>query len=167
MPNFISIEASELESFGQQIAAAPELIKTVSGTFVSNTAKDVLGFVRTYPPPARGIKQPFVSDKQRRFFFAALRSGRIQVPYQRTGHQGFSWLYRLVPGESVFVAEVYNTNDRYHRLVQGRKSEQARIHRGRWKSQEEIEEAAEGFAEKRLREAESELERLFLLRLGR
>lgn len=31
---------------------------------------------------------PFASDKQRRFFFAALRDGIIQVPYHRRGKSG-------------------------------------------------------------------------------
>lgn len=167
MSDLISIDATELENFGQQIGVIPDLIKTVSGTFVANVAKDVFEFARTYPPPPRGIKQPFVSDKQRRWFFSALRSGRIQVPYQRTGHQGFSWLYRLVPGETVFTAEVYNTNDRYHRYVQGRTHEQSRMHRGRWSSTEEIEKVAAESSEKRLEEASNELERLFLARLGK
>jgi hypothetical protein len=32
--------------------------------------------------------ETFKSDKQRRYFFAALRDGRIQVPYHRRGKAG-------------------------------------------------------------------------------
>ena len=34
-------------------------------------------------PPRKYLPQPFKTDKQRRFFFAALRDGRIEVPYRR------------------------------------------------------------------------------------
>lgn len=40
--------------------------------------------VRKYPKQKAGRPQPFVSDNQRRGFFAKLRSGEIEVPYRRT-----------------------------------------------------------------------------------
>ena len=40
--------------------------------------------VRTYPP-VRKKKQPFKTDKQRRYFFYALKRGLIKVPYRRDG----------------------------------------------------------------------------------
>lgn len=42
-------------------------------------------------PRASGKKQPFRSDKSRRFFFAALADGSINVPYHRTGDTGASY----------------------------------------------------------------------------
>ncbi len=42
-------------------------------------------------PGRSGKKQPFVSDRARRYFFAALRSGQIRVPYQRSGDLGSQW----------------------------------------------------------------------------
>lgn len=50
----------------------------------------VLPKLAQYPSPSRK-KQPFVSDKARRYFFAALRSGQIRVPYQRSGDLGSKW----------------------------------------------------------------------------
>ena len=47
----------------------------------------VLPKLAQYPSPS-GAKQPFVNDKSRRYFFAALRSGQIAVPYRRTGALG-------------------------------------------------------------------------------
>lgn len=44
-------------------------------------------------PDNRRVGQPFKSDKQRRWFFAALRKGQISVPYQRTGTLGRGWRY--------------------------------------------------------------------------
>jgi len=34
-------------------------------------------------PPRKYLPQPFKTDRSRRFFFAALKDGRIQVPYRR------------------------------------------------------------------------------------
>jgi hypothetical protein len=42
----------------------------------------IKGKVAKYPP-ARHAPQPFVSDHQRRGFFAKLRAGLIDVPYKR------------------------------------------------------------------------------------
>lgn len=49
-----------------------------AGLFLLNEQKE-------YPPEShRKLPFGFVSDKQRRAFFAMLRSGEIQVPYSRT-----------------------------------------------------------------------------------
>lgn len=166
MPNFISIDASQLETFGTQIGAAGDIIRDVSHRMTDNIARDTVLFAQNYPASPRGFKMIFKSDKQRRFFFSALRSGRIQVPYRRTGKLKANWRFSSLPGSEIFTASIYNNLD-YRPFVQGFVREQARIHRGRWQSQEEIEKAAEGYLVKRLREAESELEQLFLRRLGR
>lgn len=42
-------------------------------------------------PPQSGKKQPFKSEKSRRFFFAALSDGSLTVPYHRTGDLGASY----------------------------------------------------------------------------
>lgn len=49
-------------------------------------------FEAEYPPERHGsLPGGFVSDRQRRGFFARLRSGEIQVPYQRTFRLMQSW----------------------------------------------------------------------------
>lgn len=42
-------------------------------------------------PPKSGRPMSFVSDKSRKYFFAALKAGQIQVPYRRTGDLGRMW----------------------------------------------------------------------------
>lgn len=165
MPDFITITAGDFESFGLQIGAATRLIGPVSSRLVANIGKDTVEFAEQYPnPPGEFRASELWTPKQRRFFFAALRSGRIQVPYQRTGAEGRGWQVRLVPAGDVYTVEVYN-NVPYRRYVQGPATEQARIHRGRWSSQEDIEAAAEAAMPRRMAEAEEELERLFLIGL--
>lgn len=53
-------------------------------------------FMREYPPRrnitrASVYGEPFVSDKQRRWFFAALRDGSLMVPRTRTMTLAKSW----------------------------------------------------------------------------
>lgn len=36
-------------------------------------------------------KQPFVNASARRYFFAAVKRGQIEVPYRRTGKLGVEW----------------------------------------------------------------------------
>ena len=55
--------------------------------------KSMAGYLRgkaSVYPPTEGNRppQPFVSEKQRRYFFAALRDGRIVLPYRRRGAGG-------------------------------------------------------------------------------
>jgi hypothetical protein len=51
--------------------------------------------------------EPFKSDKQRRWFFAALRDGEIQVPYQRTGELASSWQSDVQTGPAGVWGQVW------------------------------------------------------------
>lgn len=50
----------------------------------------------TYPPPKyvtrmQAYGQTFQSDRQRRWFFANLNDGTLEIPYPRTGGLGEAW----------------------------------------------------------------------------
>jgi hypothetical protein len=47
--------------------------------------------IANYPPSPGGRPQPFKTEKQRRYFFWALRNGKITVPYKRGGTLGRKW----------------------------------------------------------------------------
>jgi hypothetical protein len=50
------------------------------------------GKMSVYPPTdGNRPPQPFVSEKQRRYFFAALRDGNIKMPYRRSGNLSKRW----------------------------------------------------------------------------
>lgn len=91
------------------------------------------------PPPGKGSGE-FVSDKQRKYVMAAIREGRIEVPYRRgisPGTQRMNRSFKLFKAPS----SVYLTNSAsYWQFVIGGK--QATIHQGRWgtvdKAQAEI-----------------------------
>lgn len=55
---------------------------TAAGTQAAKLILRQRGLQR-YPPQRRGMPQPFVSDRQRRYFFWALAQGIIEVPYRR------------------------------------------------------------------------------------
>ena len=86
-----------------------------------------------YPPPSTG-KMTLKTAKQRRYFFWALREGKIQVPYQRCGVNsqklGQSWTWKIDTTSSGLRGEV-GTKVTYAHWVQ-RQGSQARIHRGNW-----------------------------------
>lgn len=93
--------------------------------------------IAIYPPPPSGHRMVWKSERQRRWFFAALRSGAIQVPYRRTGTLGRRWTTR-VSGSTLatLTGEVGNVTA-YGPWVQ-KADEQAQVHRGRWRTDEQV-----------------------------
>jgi len=93
--------------------------------------------IAVYPPkPVAGDFPGFVSTRQRRWFFAALRDGRIQVPYRRTGTLGRSWTTDVIVTPDALLG-VVGTNTVYAPWVQDRER-QARIHQGRWQTVSDV-----------------------------
>lgn len=86
--------------------------------------------IATYPPPS-GKPQPFVSDKARRYFFAALRRGEITVPYQRGSKGspvGRSWVVEPTASGATL------TNTSAHAPFVHSATGQAAYHKGTWKT---------------------------------
>jgi hypothetical protein len=72
------------------------LAKLEQGTAFKAGLKAMAGHLRgkfSVYPPTDGNRppQPFVSEKQRRYFFAALRDGRIRLPYRRSSNLAKKW----------------------------------------------------------------------------
>ena len=96
------------------------------------------GQMRKYPPyqyvsRSRAYGKTFQSDRQRRWFFAALRSGELTLPYQRTNKLKAGWQLTRFGAN-----DLYLTNEvEYARFVQ--QSPQARMmtYIG-WRSQERV-----------------------------
>ena len=95
---------------------------------VKDWTKDQRSGMKGFGYPAqRNAPQPFKTDRQRRWFFWALRTGQITVPYSRTGTLANSWRARK-EGWSHWVLE---NSAAYAALVVGR-GEQAKYHEGHW-----------------------------------
>jgi hypothetical protein len=105
----------------------------------NEAARDLEHDLQTYPG-VRRKKQPFKTDKQRRFFFAALADGRIRVTYQRTNRLGKGWRADVVMTKNGLTVTVGNTTA-YAPYVQG--SQQAGYHRGNWKRVDELSQGVE------------------------
>jgi hypothetical protein len=92
--------------------------------------EDVLPALRTYPSPS-GKKQGFKSDKSRRFFFAALADGKIDVPYRRTGRTAASY-QKQTTGDGVDVASSLPS------AVYTRGTPQAAYFKGVWETHDQL-----------------------------
>ena len=88
-----------------------------------------------YPPPS-GKKQPFKTDKSRRFFFAALEDGKIKVPYPRSGNLGGDWV-----GAPFGDGWVLTSGREYSEMVLG--PNQAAYFKGTWPTTEMVAKACE------------------------
>ncbi len=87
-------------------------------------------------PPVRRKKMVFVSDKQRRAFFARLRHGEIEVPYRRgssPGSQALGRRWHIQPSGT--INHVLTNDASYAPLVHGA-TDQAAYHAGNWKTDE-------------------------------
>jgi hypothetical protein len=100
--------------------------------------EDVLPALRTYPSPS-GKKQGFKSAKSRKWFFAALADGKIDVPYRRTGRTAASY-QKQTAGDGVDVTSSLPS------AVYTRGAPQAAYFKGVWPSHEEIVKSVEGNA---------------------
>ena len=92
------------------------------------------------PPPVSRRPQPFVSDKQRRGFFAKLRSGEIEVPYRRgispgSERLGQRWTVQAKDGGLTWVV---GSNASYGELVQARRMQTFYHKVTGWKTIEDV-----------------------------
>lgn len=122
-----------------RITHVDRLLARIRGVDILSRAFDrVQGPIRealaTYPPPSRK-PQRFVSEKQRRYFFWALRAGRIQVPYNRSGNLGRGWRGKILLRGNEVALSVTNAVD-YAEGVMGKK--QWRYHAGTWPKAQDI-----------------------------
>jgi len=105
-------------------------------------ALHVQGELKNTKPSASGAHRPqgFKTDRQRRGFFARLRSGQIQVPYRRRMSPGsqdltHSWTQRA---EQRGMRQVIGTNVSYARFVQGPNRQTNYHRRTGWKTSAQI-----------------------------
>lgn len=100
-----SIEVQGLEQVISRIKSLPDEAKKEVLTDVSAYALDVL----KKEPPSRYVTRKaaygrtFESDRQRGWFFAALKGGEIQVPYHRTHEMANSWTANVSASQVSFT----------------------------------------------------------------
>lgn len=84
-------------------------------------------------PPQTNKPQPFKTEKQRRFFFWALREGIIVVPYPRTGRLANSWS----ANKEGWANWVLKNSAIYAKFVIA-KDTQSNYHKGNWWVAEDV-----------------------------
>jgi len=133
---FIGLDVQGLDNLKSLLKDLPEYAQDF---VVEDVADYLLNVLRMYPPQksvtrkaAYGVS--FFTDKQRRFFFAALADGSINVPYRRTQALSRGWK-KVGSGRNLIIA-----NETPHAgLVMGGQTEQSRHARAiGWKEAGEI-----------------------------
>lgn len=104
----ISVEVKGLEQLLPKIASLPDALKEEVITTAGEYALEV---VKEYPPqnyitraeayPDAPAGPGWFSDRQRRWFFAALASGEISIPYQRTNTLKDSWVLSIASSHAL------------------------------------------------------------------
>lgn len=118
-------------------AIDPKTLATPIGVAVAEEARNLIS---VYPSASRK-SQPFKSSASRRFFFAALKRGEIEVPYRRGGKGSQGLGRKWVVGPLSDGAELTNAAS-YAGLVQS-KQEQAKYHSGNWRTDADVAEELE------------------------
>ena len=100
MPELTGIDIEGLEPLINGLNKLPQEIKDEAGNEV---AKYLFNVLQAYPPQKRVTRQAafdsvFFTEKQKRWFFANLEAGTLDVPYRRT--QGFRKGWRII-GEGI------------------------------------------------------------------
>jgi hypothetical protein len=112
-------------------------LKTVKAG-IKSAAVYIQGVLKEYPPrkhiPLSAVGG-WKSEKQRRWFFANLREGKIQVPYKRTKALGHRWTIQTQ--DAGFTAIVGN-NTPYGPFVMGAGQQTEMMKMIGWKTTEQV-----------------------------
>lgn len=119
------------------LANIHNIYKELAEPVMVAVAVDTQNELMNQKPPrvAKGAMR-FVSEKQRKFVMASIASGAITVPYKRgidRSSQRMNRSFKLV--RSPRSVQLTNSAS-YAKYVIG--SEQAKIHKGRWKTVDEV-----------------------------
>ena len=128
----------EVQGLAELQAKLAKLPKEAQDAMIDEVNAYMLNVMRAYAPyksvtRRQAYGETFFSDKQRRFFFAALNDGRIQVPYRRTQTLSRGWRVLDKGASSMLYNEVS-----YAKYVQDTE-QQARLQTAiGWKGYQEL-----------------------------
>lgn len=130
--NLATLEQTLNEGMMEGMRQAVERLREIEAEYPEPGDYHLLG---DNPPP-------FYSEKQKRFFFWALRNGVITVPYARTGALAAAWQESVESLGDAVVGHVWNDSP-IAQLVMG-EGEQAQMFQGVWETaQQRFHDAAE------------------------
>lgn len=119
----ISVNAGQVDKTLARFRGADIL-----GAAFSRIQRPLEDALKTYPTPSRK-KQPFKTVRQRRYFFWALRTGKIQVPYRRAEDIKRKWRARIDLRGTEATLNISNSSDHAAGVIGPR---QWRYHQGTW-----------------------------------
>jgi hypothetical protein len=138
------LDLSDLDKFRELVNKMPAIALDAAEVAMDKTMVFLMSLIPPYPPPpagAPGEAAKHWTDKQRRFFFWALKRGQIKVPYVRTGTLGQHFTTTVTRLADSIEGE-WGTNDLKAPWVvgpdypgeeiNGQEMYQAHIHEGRW-----------------------------------
>lgn len=127
MSDFVGID---IQGIPRVRSVLNKVVPAVQDAVVDSVSKFLIDVLQEYPPPKRVTRKAaygvaFFSDRQRRWFFWALRTNQISVPYRRTGDMRRGWRKIGNGATSILanetVAAVYSHDDvkqaRLNRMV--------------------------------------------------
>jgi hypothetical protein len=105
--DFIGLEVKGVDELRAQLDKLPAEVR---GLAVDGVSKYLLNVLRLYPPQKSVTRReaygkPFFTDKQRRWFFWALSTGELQIPYKRTQSLANNWRQEGKGYDSILVNE--------------------------------------------------------------
>jgi len=133
--SLIGFDIEGLPQLQNKLKHLPQDVKDAVG---DDIAKYLLNVVRAYPPQKSVTRKQaygttFFSDKQRRWFFWALKNGALDVPYKRT--QAFSRSWRII-GKGTDTIVVNETDYGGYLMGPGEQSRMSKIIG--WKTTEQV-----------------------------
>lgn len=128
--DFIGIDITGEDEIARKLKGLPPAAQDAA---VDEMSKYLLNVLRLYPPQkyvsrkdAYGVS--FFSDKQRRWFFAALKSGELSIPYKRSYNLRDNWKQLGRGASSIIVNETS-----YAKYVMGDKEQSRHEQKVGWK----------------------------------
>lgn len=142
------LEIRGLDEFEAEIQRWPDQALAAGAVGMQEALTFLHGQIPQYPPPpGADAPSPLQTERQRRWFFWALREGRIQVPYVRSGDLGRGVATNVdVTDDGVLGAIGIGRAsapwvvgpDFPGERIRGEQMYQARIHSGRWWQFDEV-----------------------------
>lgn len=124
-----------LDTLVQIPSAAMDATERAAGRYLRDR-------LQKYPKPQKSIRRRvafpetgdgFFTEKQRRWFWWALRTGRLRLPYKRTGALRQGWQFIQGGAGSVLINETH-----YAKFVQGDGTQSRQLGLGGWRTIENV-----------------------------
>lgn len=158
MSDFIAIDVQGIAQLQRLLHDLPPLVRD---DVVDDVSRYLINVLHAYPPykyvsRRQAYGRTFVSDKQRRWFFASLADGSLQIPYRRTQNLSRGWkqvgrgAQSIIANETPYAALMMGDSEqtRHAALIGWRTLEQTLDERA-----DRITEVAEAAAKKAVRKA--------------